>query len=468
MEAKRPWFFRVCGLILLSCGVAAGQERTSVPADSLNQLFTRALPHLEGALGTRLDPPPQIKTVSPELLLQAPDSFLEPQMRRQFPELQGEALTTALRLAGTSLNMATAVRYHEGTSDILVAPDNLARMAAWDESLARVHSPEVLQLLLVRETARLVLDRRYHLAALRAGCRDAESFQILQAVVEGRVMQVTQQVAGRLGLDSYFPLLAECYLYAPEVGADPAVRAACQEMLRRRQWAAVQGLAFFNALQARGLKDAEKQVFAAPPRQLTGIARPDLYLKARQANRPDLRALLARLESALPPGEWKGMQQPWTPAEDQPAAELLGEGDRAEKVLAAWDEGGSLVWVSRSNPTHQVALSLARFADAAAARAYFGFAVDLQRKSDGLMASACTSGQRVVESRTTDVSLRGTDQAVRNDRQLQFGTTAPPVPVGRLLARAGDLVIVVAWQSVPADVAWAERVVGACLPGPRP
>jgi hypothetical protein len=427
------------------------------------QLLAEARPHLEAVLGVRLDRLPQVKMVGPEDLRRLPQPGLEAEIRWQFPDLHGDSLASALTWARRDWEAVTVAVCPEGGGPILVQPDILPRIAGWDTSLARVDSPGFLQLALVRETARSVLERRYSLAALRAACRDADSYLALEALIEGRVLQVTQQVAARLGLEACFPLLAGCMLQVPDTAPDSGVRAVTRQALQKRYWACVRGLAFFNALEGRGLRDAERQVFTAPPRQLTWIERPELYLRARQAHRPELSAVLARLESSLPPARWRAAQQPLPPAMVRQVAVLLGERDRAEKVLAAWDEGRSLVWTAQDNPTRQIALSVVRLENPVAARAYFGFAVDLQRKSDSLMGSGCTSSMRVLESRSIDVTLQHAEEAVRSEKRLQFASAPAPVTTTTLLARAGDLVIECTWHGVPADPAWARRIVEACF-----
>src|SRR5256885_11985619 len=47
---------------------------------------------------------------------------------------------------------------------------------SWDTTLEPVSSPAYLQLALVNETARFVLEQRYDLARRRRACRDGEEF----------------------------------------------------------------------------------------------------------------------------------------------------------------------------------------------------------------------------------------------------------------------------------------------------
>jgi hypothetical protein len=180
-----------------------------------------------------------------------------------------------------------------------------------------------------------------------------------------------------------------------------------------------------------------------------------------QANRPDLISVLQPLECALPAAQWQALQQTWTPAMLGQVAGLLGASkERVDKIAVTWDEGRSLVWTERKQPDHQVALSVVRHETAAAARAYFGFAVDLQRKQDTLPPGTCGPALHVVDSKSTVVTLEGFDEAVRNDKQIEFGG-GQPVPASLLMARAGDLVVECTWHGSAADPALAERLVQA-------
>jgi hypothetical protein len=180
-----------------------------------------------------------------------------------------------------------------------------------------------------------------------------------------------------------------------------------------------------------------------------------------------LPALLARLEGALPRAQWSGTQQPWTPDMVRQVADLFGEKERALKVLKPWREGRSLVWTSQANPACQVALSVARFGDAAGARSYYGFVVDLQRKQDAAAGNGCTCGLRVLESRSAGLCLPPADEAVRIDKKIQFLSAKTPTAVTLVLARHGDLVVEVTWHGLAGDRAWTEQTLNAFFTQPR-
>jgi hypothetical protein len=104
-----------------------------------------------------------------------------------------------------------------------------------------------------------------------------------------------------------------------------------------------------------------------------------------------------------------------------------------------------------------------RHETAAGARAYFGFAMDLQRKQDEL-SGTCGPSVRVLESRPTAVKLPGVEEAVRNDKRMQYGAGSEPVSVSTLLARAGDVVIECSWHGLPPEATtWAEQIIAAAL-----
>ncbi len=453
----------LAALALWLAGVPVGAQEGGPPtADKVAELFAQARPHLETVLGARLERPPQFRALSAEQMQQLPDPDLEACVRWQFPELQQDALARALEITRFASAGATLARHAEGFDVIYVVPDNLPRIANWERSLQSANAPAFLQLALVHEAARFALDQRYGLAARRATCRDREEFLAWLAVVEGRAQWVTSQVARRLGSQALFPLLAQRYLHVPDAAPDPALRTYSQTALRMRYWADVRGLAFFNVLQEKNLPDAEKRAFTRPPRVVRWIDRPDLYVRAEQSNRTDLATALRGLEQALPEAEWSAGQQAWTPAMVKQVAALLGERDRAERVTSTWDEGRTLVWSLRKDPRQMVAVSVVRHETPAGARSYFGFAVDLQRKQDQVVAN-CGPSIRVVESRATSVKLPGVEEAVRNDKRMQYGAGTEPVSVSTLLARAGDVVLECTWHGLPPETGWAERVLTAAL-----
>ncbi len=241
------------------------------------------------------------------------------------------------------------------------------------------------------------------------------------------------------------------------------MRVLCRDALDRRRWCCVRGLAFFDYLEKEGVKDAAARAFAHPPRQTAWVERPELYLRSQRLNLGDLAEALRRLEEALPPERWQVVQQPWTPEMLRQVAGMLDEGRRAEPVVRAWDAGRSLVWSDRTNAARQVALGVLRFQDAAAARAYYGLAADLQRKQDDLLNAACAGRPAVLESRAEALRLNGADEAVRAEKKVRLGDRGEAVTVTQIRARAGERVVEFSWHGVPADAAWAQRALDAVL-----
>jgi hypothetical protein len=274
---------------------------------------------------------------------------------------------------------------------------------------------------------------------------------------------VTRQVARRLGDEASFALLAEAYRRAPDAEGEGTVRVLCRDVLDRRRWCCVRGLAFFDHLDQEGVKDAEAHAFARPPRHTAWLERPELYERSERLNLSDLADVLKQLEAALAPEEWQAVQQPWTPAMLQEVAGMLGEGRRAEKIVQGWDVGRSLVWSARANPSRQVALGVVRFQDAAAARAYYGLAVDLQRKQDELLNAACADRRAVQESRAEALRLNGADEATRAEKKVRLGEKGEAVKIMQVWARAGERVVEFSWHGVPGDAAWAQRALDVVL-----
>lgn len=457
-------------LATLATWVVAAPAQTPAEAEAL---LAQARPVLEEALGGRFAQPVRCRTVSAMEWGRLADAELDGQLRIQAANLEP---VSARAVAAEALRQAMFARFEQGGDTVLVLPDT-APLAAWVErqtpaGLAPAEfRRQVLQLALVEQATWAVLTQRYGLAARWAACRDDQEFQALQGVVAGRAQWVTRQVARRLGSETAFPVLAHACTQAPDVAQEPGLRLLARDVLRRRHWACTCGLRFWDELERQGLGN-EAKVFARPPRQTAWLERPELYCRAERLGLPDLAESLARLERSLTPAGWTGAQQPWTPAMVRQAAALLGQKERGERVAAGWDDGRTLVWTAKDSPGRQVAVGIVRFQDEATSRAYFGLAVDLQRKQDELLSAACADGRRVLESRPSAVSIAGTDEAARSDKQLQLAKDGPPVCVSQMWVRAGNRVVEITWNGVTGDNAWAERVVrevlaGDCQPGSK-
>jgi hypothetical protein len=469
MNRWGKWAFVVSAAVsgvalVLANRVVISQQPTTLlspnasAAQRIVDLFEKARPHLEEALGAKLDFEPQFRAVTAGELLATPDEDLDGHVNWHFPHLEAQTLIRTRQIARQIVDKSTVAHYDERAKVIVVDLENLPKIAAWDEELASVNSDAFLQLDLVREAVRWHLDQRYHLASLRRGCHDAEEFDALEAVIEGRTTAVTRQVAIKIGSGAAFPPLATRYLHVPDDAPDAALKTISQTALRSRYRAAEQGMAFFNGLAASGVRDVETLVLTRLPRQMTVITQPQRWVDALNKKQPDLAAVLGPLETAMPSAQWQPQQQTWTPAMLAQVASLLGAPrERAEKVGSSWYEGRSLIWTKRDQPDCQVALTVVRHIDNAGARAHFGFAVDLERKQDVLPAESCGPTLRVIESKSTTVTIVGFDEAIRNDKRISFGGAAP-ISVSQVLARVGDIVVECTWHGQTADVALADRL----------
>lgn len=451
------WGIALLGIALMDAPVIA-QVPSAIMVEQAAALFEKARPILEETLSVRLERPPSFRPGSTADLRELHDPLMESQLHWQFRELADDTLARAVAGAEEVWRQTVGVHIQENTNTVWLFPDQLTRLAG---SEAGTDAASYLQLALVQEMTRLVLEKRYQLTQKLICCRDEEGFQAHQAVVEGRTLWLTRQVARRLGTERAFAQLVLRYQQAPDQAPDSYVRAIVQKMLQQRHWACVQGLAFFDTLEAKQLRDLEKRVFAHPPREVHWIDQPELYWRAEQANRVDLAETLATIEKALPAAQWTATQQPWTPEMVRQVAALFGERERTEHVLRAWDEARSLVWSGRDNPRQQVAVGVVRFVDAAGARAYQGLAIDLQRKQDEFIGSGKSGTCKLVGAPTsTTLPLAGAEEAVRLDKTLQVATGSSDATwtISELLVRSGNLMIEFSWQGTPPDPTWAERV----------
>jgi hypothetical protein len=445
-------------LLVLAGEVVDGQESAKVADADPVVWLDQVRPKVEEVLGYKLPASPRLQLIGAAQLRSVPDADVATHLRWRFPHLKEDAFGRALDDASAVNNAATVARLMEGSNVIFVCPENQSKLARWDPSLQEAAGPEFLHLALIHETVRYALDSRYDLKKRRDSCRDSEEWLTLETLVQGWSHLVTRRLSRQLGLERSFPLLAERYLHVPDVSPDPGLRLMSQSAVRQRFWACTQGCEFFKHLEQLGMADMEKRVFSNPPRVLKWISRPDLFARAEREHRPDLSATLEQLKAALPASDWSLAPQEWTPAMVIQAAGLLGEQHRAERVVASWDEGRSLVWTQKTNPARQIAISLVRLETAAAARAYFGFAVELHRKRDQLSNNPCGLPLRVIDARSHTVSLRGVEEAVVNDKKLQPANSSALITSRVLLAHVGDRVIEITWHGTPGDLAWAQQV----------
>lgn len=465
MIARRLGMFGPLLLPLLAFG-----QTPSGPERALS-LLAPARAALQEALGEPVPEGPRFRCADLTELRQTADPELEAILRfGSSGDSSLDGLARGRRQALETLWHFLAA-YHPPGSDSILLPTSDGELARWVQSQAPagVESAAFLQdfarLALVHEVVRLVLDRRYDLANRFGRCRNAEETQALEALAEGRALGITRQVARQLGAENALPLLTERFRQFTPKGMAPN-----RELIEQRYRACAWGLAFFDFAEAQRVPDAERRVFAHVPAQLSLVRRPELYWQVEASLRPGLEGRLARQAKTLPHWQWDWAPQPWTPAMVREVAELFGAKERAEKCLTAWREGGCLVWRDKRNPRVEVAVGAVQFADAAAARAYYGLSVDLQREQDNLLNATPGAPQRVVWSRSESVTIAGAEEAVRTEKRFQpVGGTEPPIAVTTLLLRAGERVVLFTWRDGPADPDWASRLLaGLGGDAPRP
>lgn len=440
----------VCGHLSVPRTAFAGPADAATEAQAL---LEQARPCVEAVIG-RVEPWPTVRMTDARDLTGADARALEREVRWQFPDLQGGAFQQALAASAELVRSTEVLRASSGGSIVLV-PDNQARIAAWAPELAAASSPAFLQLALARLVIRGVLERRYDLIRREAACTDAEAFFALEAVIEGRAQWLTREVARRVGREDVFPLMADGLLRAPDVATDPALRAVSQQILRRRHWAMTHGLALWTVIEAANIKDVEAAVFRRPPTQTAWVDQPERYRRALMGDRPGLAQIVASLRDMPPPGDWVVSEEPWTPTMVRQAADLFGEAKRADSIVRYWEDGRLILWIAKAEPGRQIAVSVARFENASAARSFLAFVGDLERKQ---VTSGCVAGVRVIDARVRPAALADADESEWHESKMQIPPAPTPVASTRLRARWGVSVVEITWQGVPADAGWGEAV----------
>lgn len=456
--------FATVGLV---CRFASSQVTQPAAPSRAQQLFQHAKPHLEQVLGARLSVTPEFRTVDFKEMVRLPGWEVKAFISWRFPALEPQVRDRAYQLTHHVDCLATPARYIDGTKIILVNPDQLAKIAAWDKSLKGAQSDAFLELALVHEAARLVLEKKHDLLHRRYDPGCLEEYQIGQALREGRAQWITRQVAKRLGSEETFDLLARRWQHVPDFAPDAKQKSIYQSVFQQKYWAYVQGLRFWDHLEQSGLRNAEKVVFARPPRQKAWIENPQVYLQNGLSGGPDLKTVFNHIQERLSPRGFRRRQQPWTRDMLKQVATILQVSKDRIKTIGQWQDGRTLIWTPPKQPGKYIALTVVKFPAGNAARSYFGFAVDMQRKRDELSANSPYIPLRTVDSRYTSLKLANVEETVRNDKTVQMGSKGPTIPVTVILCRTPTHVFQFQWQGIAADAAWAERVVAAVMQAAR-
>jgi hypothetical protein len=440
-------------------GAVRAQSVDPLTQREITRLMAQAVPHINAVLAAddkdaRPMGIPRLQLLTPAEFRRLPDPETDAIVRAHFGALSARA---ALDRAYQACAAVALVRFRPGTDTIAVSvPVDEKRIASWS-STALPDAPELaanrtLQLALVHETVLMYLDQAYHWTQQLARCRDEDEVRITLTLVEGRARQVTDLVADKLGSYIYAGALAQRYRAFPDDGPDPEKSAVIRAVaFRTRLDAENQGKAFFEHLAHAQVKPLEATAFTNPPRQLLWITRPELYVKARHGELLDLTQLLKKLEAVRPPpvpvppltltlsDAWVATEQTLGPDMVREVAKLVQEQPRAEAVLRGWEEARVLIW-THPNVPGQIAISVTRFDSPAAARAYHGFAIDLQRKRDDPRNNSCTGACQLLEWHSEAVPIARADAAVRYCKKIQ-PAGGQPTSVDMLYVLAGTMVI---------------------------
>src|SRR5579862_3007386 len=181
-EAGKMNCWQKCAALVLASIFAAGLihlpqvaiGQSPLTSQQLDELFEKARPRLEEALGEKLAITPRFQTIPSKYILATADADLEAFLHWHSPNLEGQTSIHTRSAIRQIVGKATIALHDERMNVILVPAENLAGMSSWDEDLAKVNSNQFLQLALVHEVVRLHVDKRFQLSKLRAACRDAE------------------------------------------------------------------------------------------------------------------------------------------------------------------------------------------------------------------------------------------------------------------------------------------------------
>ncbi|MGF1579518.1 MAG: hypothetical protein ACFCD0_09160 [Gemmataceae bacterium] len=437
-------------------------SRAQTPAEGVRQLYEQAKPFLQEALERKVPEDVQLKIVKTKVLRSIPSWNVKTFLSWRFPGMKKDQWQQVYRRCHDLYCQQVVARHLEGTHSVVVIPDHLQPLAASDPTLREVYSLPFLQLAIVHEVAKLALEEEHKLLSRRHDPHSLEDVRIQRALVEGRAQWITEQVARRIKTESYFGLLKQVWdvaakVDAPENGSHDAWQATVQ--MQRDSYG--KGLAFFRALSEKRSTMSEAQIFRNPPRRWKWIEAPQQYLKVLSQGKLQLRKVIGRLEKESILKGWTTRQQAWTPDLLTHVGQLLGAEKEAAEIAKKWVDGHSLVWMQKENPTATISLNLTRYDGEESAKAYIGFALDIQQKRDEYIAKAFGSSSGAGKSQVRYVKLHGLKNVIQIT--TTFKTSSKQTSMGMVLARKGALVLELHFRGVPTDIGWAASAIQATL-----
>ncbi len=458
------WQFQVfipfVAIVLSWCICNGGHAQSR--AKRIKQLYAQAAPFIQEALGRKVPNDIQFQVVDTKTLATIPSWNVKTFLSWRFPGTKREQWLRTYERCHDLYCQRVVARHLEGTHKIVVVPDQLPTIAKTDKSLRNVYSLQFLQLAIVHEVVRLSLEEEYNLLDKRFDPHSLDDVRIQRSLIEGRAQWVTQHVARRLKTDSYFPLLKHVW----DVAAKAKIREnglhdAWQATVQMQRDSYGKGLAFFHLMTRVRPPVHEAQIFQNPPQQWAWIENPRGYLAVLPRGDLGLRKVITKLQTQAVLKGWKARQQAWTPNLLVQVGELLEAKDRAATIARHWVDGHSLIWVQTANPTVNIALNVTRYDAAESARAYYGFALDLQRKREEYLAKALGNSAVVGKSRVRGINLSGVDDAMSITTLVEGDSNQ--TPSGMVLARKGPVVIEVHFRGISTDVRWAEDAIHRTL-----
>lgn len=150
-----------------------------------------------------------------------------------------------------------------------------------------------------------------------------------------------------------------------------------------------------------------------------------------------------------------GLCIPYEPSVQQATADLLGQTDRMAAALSKQVDGATACW---DDTLTVIGCNVMRFTEPAAARTYFGLALDIQRQLDEKAAKDGSYLGRLLDCRPSGLNWPGAQEVARLDKRYQARPGGVIATSSTVTALAGDMVFILEWQRVTADLDWAQAV----------
>lgn len=441
---------------------AVTRGQPPVEDNTYSQAFRQMQPTIESVLGEKLTRKPSFFVLSGKQYEAYPGWHIKGFLTFRFPGLSEEQRSNYYHQIQHAVSRTTLVRHLEGSSSIVVIPENKKALFESFSKLKDSTEENVLKAAMVHQIVKMHLESKYDLLNKKYDPKTFEDFAIDLALTEGLTQTFTSKIFNKLGLPEYNEICRYQWSNLKTSNNDPKFQSVFQGYLKTQLWAMEYGPTFIESVTTSPDPMTPQQILMQRPTQTAWIESPGSYRRNIRIGAVGIQKSFENIATDLSPRGFRTFQQTWGPSVLQQVASTLGVRASAEPFLKRWSDGQSIMWLSSENPNQYLAISAIQFDSPKVAKKYLGFAVDLQRKKEEWMAKSAEKQSAGNATRFRSITVNGTTEALMSERESTEPNGSSPSATTILCLR-GNTVVEANWNSIPADVPWLERAI-AYLP----